>query len=67
MSSAPVSTEPESWERSNLPLDKLLNLENFEIISNVKQREFKGGKPAILVNEKKYYVKSLCPEPICLY
>ena len=54
----------ESWERSNLPLDKLLNLENFEIISNVKQRDFKGGKPAILVNKKKYHIKPLCPNPI---
>ena len=61
---AEVICMSESWERSNLPLDKLLKLDNFKIISNVKQRDFRGGKPAILVNEEKYYVKSLCPEPI---
>ena len=54
----------ESWERSNLSLDELLQLENYEIISNVKQRNFKGGKPAILVNKKKYHVKALCPDPV---
>ena len=43
----------ESWERENLPLDKLLQLENFRIISNVKQRDFQGGKPAIIINEEK--------------
>ena len=34
------------------------------MITNVKQRDFKGGKPAILVNEDKFYVKELCPDPI---
>ena len=37
----------ETWERKDLPLEKVLNLEDFTIISNVKQREFRGGKPAI--------------------
>ena len=54
----------ESLERDNLPLDELLDLENNRIITNVKQRDFKGGKPAILINEDKYHVKPLCPEPI---
>ena len=54
----------ESWERTDLPLKQLLDLDNFEIITNVKQRDFKGGTPAILVNKDKYHVKSLCPEPI---
>ena len=31
----------ESWERDDLPLVELLDLENFEIFTNVKQREFK--------------------------
>ena len=61
---ADVITMSESWERDNLPLDELLNLDKYKILSNVKQRDFKGGKPAILVNEEKYFVKSLCPEPI---
>ena len=54
----------ESWDRANLPLDQLLKLDNYEIISNVQQREFKGGKPAILVNTQKYIVKRICPDPI---
>ena len=33
----------ESWERANLPLEEILKLDNFQIISNVKQRDFKGG------------------------
>ena len=30
----------------------------------MRQRDGKGGKPAIIVNEKKFLVKSLCPVPI---
>ena len=26
----------------------------------------KGGKPAIIVNEEKFYVKPLCPDPITI-
>ena len=63
---ADVIMMSESWERDNLPLDELLNLDNYKILSNVKQRDFKGGKPEILVNEEKYFLKSLCPEPITL-
>ena len=48
--SADIITMSESWDRDNLPLEQLLQLDNYEVISNVKQREFKGGKPAILVN-----------------
>ena len=54
----------ESWERDDFTLKELLDLENFEVITNVKQRDFKGGKPAIIVNKEKYHVKKLCPEPI---
>ena len=39
----------ESWEHDHLPLDELLQFENYRIITNVKQRDFKGGKPAIIV------------------
>ena len=61
---ADVVCVSESWERDNLPLKELLELEHYEVITNVKQREFKGGKPAIIINKKKYHVKELCPEPI---
>ena len=54
----------ESWSRENLPLDNLLQLDKFKIITNVKQRNFQGGKPALIINEEKYHIKELCPEPI---
>ena len=54
----------ESWDRDNLPLKELLDLDDFEVITNVKQRDFKGGRPAILINKDKFHVKSICPEPI---
>ena len=62
--SADVICMSESWSRDNKPLEELLDLPNYQIISNVKQREFKGGKPAIFVNENKYIVKRLCPDII---
>ena len=57
-------TISESWERENLSLSQFLDLENYRVFTNVKQREFKGGKPAILVNTDKYNVKPLCPDII---
>ena len=54
----------ESWEREHYKLEDLLKLDNYKIITNVKQRDFKGGKPAILINEDKFHIKPLCPEPI---
>ena len=57
-------TMSESWERDNLSLSDLLDLDKYQVISNVKQREFKGGKPAILINTEKYNVKPLCPDVI---
>ena len=49
----------ESWEREDLPLDKIINIDNFEIVSNVFQRKGVGGRPAIIVNAKKYQVENL--------
>ena len=31
----------ESWERDNLPLSQLLQIDNYRVISNVKQRDLK--------------------------
>ena len=61
---ADVVTISESWERDNFSLEQLLQLENYRVITNVKQREFKGGKPFILINDEKYHIKELCSEPI---
>ena len=36
---------PESIERSYLPLDKFIKLEDHFVISNVWQRTEKGGRP----------------------
>ena len=54
----------ESFERENLPLEELLQLEDYEIISMVKKRNFKGGNPAILINKQKFIIKKICPDPI---
>ena len=61
---ADVVCVSESWERENFSLGQLLQLDKYRIISNVKQRDFQGGKPAILINEEKYHIKELCPEPV---
>ena len=62
--SADILCMSESWEKENQPLEELLDLPNYQIITNVKQRDFKGGTPAILVNRNKFIVKKLCPDPI---
>ena len=49
----------ESWERENKTLLEIVKLEDHEVISNVHQRKGKGGRPAIIVNTKKYDVKTL--------
>ena len=49
----------ESWEREYLTLDKVIKIDDFEVISNVHQRKGKGGRPAIIVNSKKYQVENL--------
>ena len=62
--SAQVICVSESWEQENKPLDEILDMPDYQIITNVKQREFRGGKPAILVNQNKFIVKKLCPDVI---
>ena len=54
----------ESWERDNLTLRDIITLENYDILTNVVQRSGTGGKPAIIVNNDKFYIKPLCPDPI---
>ena len=49
----------ESWERENLRLDQIITLEDHQIISNVYQRTGVGGRPAIIVNNKKFLVENL--------
>ena len=49
----------ESWERENQTLDKIIKLENYQVISNVYQRTGKGGRPALVINDSKYHVENL--------
>ena len=47
----------ESWERENFLLNEFLNLQDYDVISNVYQRKERGGRPALIVNTKKYNVQ----------
>ena len=49
----------ESWERENLTLDKIINLEDHTVISNVNQRKGNGGRPAIIANSRKFHIQNL--------
>ena len=54
----------ESWEREDLPLDNIIEIDKFEIISNVFQRTGQGGRPAIFANKRKYHVENLTQSTI---
>ena len=49
----------ETFEKEELTLEKLINIEHFEVISNVYQRRGKGGRPAIIVNRKNFTIENL--------
>ena len=54
----------ETWDRAHQPLENLIHLENYRVMTAVNPRNFKGGKPALIINEEKFYIKPLNPEPI---
>ena len=54
----------ETWNREDQPISQLIKTEGYKVLSNVKERDARGGKPAIIVNEKKYIVQELCPDII---
>ena len=54
----------ESWERENQPLNKIIQIENFKVLTNAVQRSNRGGKPALLIDESKYVIRELCPKII---
>ena len=49
----------ESFDRENKWLDENFDLENFTVISNIYQRTEQGGRPALIVNSKKFNVQNL--------
>ena len=49
----------ERWERPALPLNKIIHLPNHTVISNPHQRKGIGGRPALIINNKKYNIKNL--------
>ena len=49
----------ESWECENKTLQELIKLDDHTILSNVYQRKGKGGRPALIVNTRKFDVQNL--------
>ena len=49
----------ESWEREGSTLSDIISIDGFEIISNVFQRRGIGGRPAIIVDGRKFLVENL--------
>ena len=52
----------ESWDRQSLGLSEVIGMEGYRIVKNVKQRSGQGGKPALIISEKDYFIKELCPD-----
>ena len=49
----------ESHERENRKLENKFHLENYKVVSNIHQREGKGGRPALIVNTENYDVEDI--------
>ena len=49
----------ESWERENATLETIIEIDDYKVISNVHQRKGRGGRPAIIVNSRKYVIENL--------
>ena len=56
----------ESWERLNEPLEDIIKLPDHTIISNPHQRKGTGGRPALIINHKKYTIKNLTQKLITI-
>ena len=58
----------ESWDRSHVQggkrLDDIIKIEGYRWVQNIVQRRKNGGKPALLISEKMFYVKEVCPDLI---
>ena len=49
-------TVSESWQREDIPIEDLIDEENFTVISNPHQRKGRGGRPLIIADHTKYIV-----------
>ena len=49
----------ESWERENKTLNEIINLPDHVVISNLNQRRGVGGRPALIINSKKFVIQNL--------
>ena len=49
----------ESWERPNQPLESIIQLPDHTVVSNPHQRDGQGGRPAIIINHKKYHIRNI--------
>ena len=54
----------ESWEREYQTLDQIIHLKDHVVISNVHQRLGVGGRPALIINSKKFNVQNLTQSAI---
>ena len=46
-------------EKPDQPLEDIIHLPNHTIISNPHQRRGKGGRPALIINNKKFIIKNI--------
>ena len=51
----------ESWDRQNMGLEDVIQMDGYQIVKNVLQRSGKGGKPALIIKNEKFHIKELCP------
>ena len=59
-----VADVSESWEQQDLPLKDLIQTNNFRVIRYDCLRQNRGGKAALIIDKRKYYIKGLCLNPI---
>ena len=39
----------ESWDRKRMGLEKIIQMDGYQVVKNVLQRSGKGGKPALII------------------
>ena len=48
----------ETWDRVSQPLQSLIQIENYEVITSVNPRSFRGGQPALVINNEKFHIEN---------